>query len=106
MSLRTMLQAYRAARLLVANRGRCRALAAPLTTEARDGSLLVLTENEGGVDVRLVELAGYLNRATRGLESREAFIEAAGVKTEPGEIRALVVTKEGTGRFFSVEVSP
>jgi hypothetical protein len=106
--LRSLSQAYRSARLLIANRQRCRALAAPLTSEARDSSLLVLTESAGGVDVRLVELAGYLNRTARCMapEQLEQFIDAAAVKTDVGEMRAFVVMREGSGRFFSIEVSP
>jgi hypothetical protein len=39
-------------------------------------------------------------------EQLEQFIDAAAVKTDVGEMRAFVVMREGSGRFFSIEVSP
>jgi hypothetical protein len=109
--LRDVLLGFRAARLLVANRPRCVELAGSVSPEVRDSSLLVLTEDDTGVDICLVDLAGYLNRATRAMapDMREAFIDAAGVATGPGEMRALVLTEDariGRARFYTVEVAP
>jgi hypothetical protein len=99
---------WRRARLLIKERSRIVDLARKLTPAEREASLAVVYESDRVVvHAHLVELAGYLNRATRGMleEKREAFIDAAAVKTKPSEIRALIVAPDGSARFYTVEVA-